>query len=106
MSAIEEINAKLTEIGEETLPGLICGVGVRAWAELTISDGVGELKVCNADVDEFQEQGAVLGPLWVHHDEGGSAWLRFRGDASTTEAVFALLERALDFVRTETPVPL
>ena len=68
MSAIEEIHAKLSEIG-----------------------------IINAAPAAYPAQGDVLDAIVVRH-HGGDASITLHGDASTTEAVFGLLERALTFV--------
>lgn len=97
MSSIEEINMKLAEIGAATSPGAIRNVDGVAWAIFTMrADGSGEVRIINADPAAYPEQGDILDPIYVGHH--GAASITLRGDASTTEAVFGLLERALTFV--------
>lgn len=60
-----------------------------------------------ADADEFQEQySPVLDVSHIEGTDGRSRWASIDVMSGPDEDPIALLERALDFVRTETPVPL
>jgi len=105
MSDFDRIPALLAEIGADCPSG----PSGRAWAELTFRRSrPPRVIVYSADPDEFQEQ--KYDSLEVHHitspDAVREQWAAIEVIAGPAEDPIALLERALEFVRTETPVPL
>lgn len=102
MSDFDRIPALLDEIGADcpSAPKR------RAWAELRFHRTHRPMVIVYcADLDEFQEQYSRT--LDVSHINGESGkWASITVMAGLDEDPIALLERALDFVRTETPVPL
>lgn len=102
MSDFDRIPALLAEIGAD------CPSAPKRhlWAELRFHPiRRPAVAIYCADIDEFQEQYSRT--LDVSHINGESGkWASITVTAGPAEDPIALLERALDFVRTETPVPL
>lgn len=103
MSDFDLITAKLAEIGQTTASCLVTG---DATACLIIrANGKHTVAVNFACADTYAACGDPQSAFQVEHVQGSNiavATLYFRG----TGDVFATIDRALDFVTTETPVPL
>lgn len=100
MSDFDLIAAKLSEIGQTTASCLATG---DATACLVIrANGKHTVAVNLACADTYAACGDPQSAFQVEHIQRSNiATLYFRGDGD----VFATLDRALDFVTTETPVP-
>ena len=104
MSDFDRIPALLDEIGTD------CPAAPKhqAWAELSFrSTRRPRVDIYGADVDEFQEQySRLLDVSHIASEDGRGPWASIEVHAGPSEDPIALLERALGFVRTGTPVPL
>ncbi|GEE00227.1 hypothetical protein nbrc107696_46020 [Gordonia spumicola] len=100
MSDLDRIHALLGEIATETVP---CDGFDVAFPALTVSGHGADVQVIYADRDEYQQQDAP--ELRVRHFDD-TPWASIFVIGQPGESIIDVLERAVVFVRTETPVPL